>query len=301
LLIAGIIVPLPHRVTVPAVLQPKGSRRVFVAVGGTLISAIKPGTVVHKGDTLGKLENSDLERDIIQLQGRVEGLSTQLESLKRRSAHATHLGTRDPGSEIPATQQALADIEQRRQNRLHEQQRLTLTAPIDGSVLPPPHRPSVSGDDELENWSGSPLDESNIGAYLETGTLFCRVGDPDQFEAVLIVNQSEIEFVRVGQTVRLQLDQLPGRYLGGVIVEISEIDVETAPPELISGGDLPIRPDVRGKPQLVGVFYQANVAVDDQTYKLTPGAVGRARIYAAPMSLGRRIVRYLSSTLRLQL
>jgi len=301
LLIAGLVVPLPHRVTVPTVLQPKDGHRVFVAVGGTLVSAIEPGTVVRKGQTLGQLENPDLEMDVTQLRGRAEVLRTQLESLKRRSAHGTHLGIRDPGSEIPATEQALADVEQRLRKRLEEQQRLTLTAPIAGSILPPRRRPSMSGPDELEVWSGSPLDEGNLGAYLETGTLFCLVGDPDQIEAALVVNQSDIEFVRVSQAVRLQLNQLPGRYLGGVITEISEIDVETAPPELISAGDLPARTDVHGRSQLVGVFYQASVAIDDHTYKLTPGAVGRARIHAAPMSLGRRIARYLSSTFRLQL
>ena len=239
--------------------------------------------------------------DITQLRGRTEILRTQLDTLKRRSAHGTHLGARDPGSEIPATEQALADIEQRLQKRLDERQRLTLIAPIDGSVLPPRRRPDGSGPDELGMWSGRPLDEGNIGAYVETGTLFCQVGDPNRIEAMLVVNQSQIEFVRVSQTVRLQLNQLPGRYLRGVIMEISEIDVETAPSELISAGDLPTRTDANGKTHLVGVFYQANVAIDDHTNKLLPGAVGRAKIHASPMSLGRRIMRYLSSTFRLRL
>ena len=79
--------------------------------------------------------------EITQLRGRVEVLRTKLDSLKRRSAHATSLGARDPGSEMPATEQALSDAGQRLQKRLEEQRRLTLTAPIDGSVLPPRRRP----------------------------------------------------------------------------------------------------------------------------------------------------------------
>ena len=118
---------------------------------------------------------------------------------------------------------------------------------------------------------------------------------------MLVVNQTDIEFVRVGQKVRLQLDQLAGRYLSGEITEISKIDIETAPPELVVAGGLPARTDADGTTQLVGVFYQVNVAVGDQPYKLLPGAVGRARIHAASRSLVRRILRYLSSTFRLQL
>jgi len=296
-----LFIPLPHRVGAPAVLQPKEARRVFVSVPGLLVSSVKPGVAVREGQTLGQLENADLAMEITRLRGRQEILRTQLDSLKRRSAHQTHLGTRDSGSEIPATEQALADVEQRIEKRLEEQARLNLTAPSAGVVLPTRRRPSSINPGQLETWSGSPLDESNRGAYLETGTLFCLVGDPDRLEAMLVVNQTDIEFVRVGQRVRLQMGQLAGRYLRGEITEISKIDTETAPPELVAGGNLPVRTDVDGTTQLIGVFYQVNVALDDHPHKLLPGAAGQARIHATSRSLARRILRYLSSTFRLQL
>lgn len=296
-----LFIPLPHRVGAPAVLQPKEARRVFVSVPGLLVSAVESGMAVREGQTLGQLENADLAMEITRLRGRQEILRTQLDSLKRRSAHQTHLGTRDSGSEIPATEQALADVEQRLEKRLEEQARLNLTAPTAGVVLPARRRPGNTAPGQLETWSGSPLDESNRGAYLETGTLFCLVGDPNRLEAMLVVNQTDIEFVRVGQRVRLQLDQLDGRYLRGRIAEISKIDIETAPPELVAAGNLPVRNDADGTTQLVGVFYQGNVTIDDHPHKLLPGAAGRARIHAESRSLARRILRYLSSTFRLQL
>lgn len=297
----ALFIPLPHRVGASAVLQPKDARRVFVSVPGLLVSAIEPGAAVREGQTLGQLKNAGLSMEITRLRGRQKLLRTQLDVLKRRSAHQTHLGTRDAGSEIPATQQALADVEQRLQKRLEEHARLKLTSPTVGVVLPPRHRPSRLTPGRLETWSGSPLDEANRGAYLETGTLFCLVGDPDRLQAMLVVSQTDIEFVRVGQEVRLQLDQLAGRYLSGEIMEISKIDVETVPPELVAGGNLPVRTGIDGTAQLIGVFYQVNVAVSDHPYKLLPGAAGQARIHTASMSLAKRILRYLSSTFRLQL
>jgi len=300
-LAVALFIPLPHRVGAPVVLQPEDARRVFVPVPGLLVSAVEPGVAVAEGQPLGQLKNAELALEITRLRGQQEVLRTQLESLKRRSAHRTHLGTRDPGSEIPVTEQALADIEQRLEKRLEERSRLTLSSPIAGTVLPTRSRPIRLTAGQLETWSGSPLDESNRGAYLDKGTLFCLVGDPDRLEAMLVVNQTDIEFVRVGQKVRLQLDQVAGCYLDGGITEVSKIDAESAPPELVAAGNLPVRTDVDGATQLVGVFYQVNVAMNDHPYKLLPGAAGKARIHTASMSLARRILRYLSSTFRLQL
>ena len=297
----ALVIPLPHRVQAPAVLQPKDAHRVFVSVPGILASAVEPGVAVREGEPLGQLENAKLAMEITRLRGRQEILRTQLDSLKSRSANQTLRGTRDPGSEIPATEQALADIDQRLQKRMVEQGRLELTSPTAGVVMPARRQPDRSKPGRLETWSGSPLDASNRGAYLDTGTLFCLVGDPDRLEAMLVVNQTDIEFVRVGQKVRLQLGQLAGSHLSGEIVEIARIDVENAPPELVAAGNLPVQIDVDGTTQLAGVFYKVNVAVDDHSHQLIPGAAGRARIHAAPVSLGRRILRYLSSTFRLQL
>lgn len=300
-LAVALFIPLPCHVNAPAVLQPEDAHRVFVSAPGLLVWAVEPGAAVRKGQKLGQLENADLAMEITRLRGRQEVLRTQLESLKRRSAQQTHLGTRDAGSEIPATEQALANIDQRLQKRLEEQARLKLVSPAAGVVLPARRRPSRVASGHLETWSGSPLDASNLGAYLETGTLFCLVGDPERLEAMLVVDQTDIEFVRVGQTVRLQLNQLAGRYLSGKIAEISKLDIETVPPELVAAGDLPARTDADGTTQLVGVFYQVDVAIDDHPYELLPGAVGRARIRTASRSLARRALRYLSSTFRLQL
>ena len=188
-LIAMLAVPLPHRITVPAVLQTKDARGVFVPVAGRLTWAIEPGTAVRRGDVLGRLESPDLEMELARFRGQRKVLQSQLQSLKSRGAQQTNRGVRDAGSAIPAAEQALADIEDRLRRRQEEKSRLTLTSPAAGTVLPPRrrHEPSVTG--ELPSWSGQPLDRANEGAFLETGTLFCLVGDPQSLEAVLLIDQ----------------------------------------------------------------------------------------------------------------
>ena len=299
LLVAALLVPLPHRVTVPAVLQLHDARRVFVSAAGRLAWSIEPGTKVRQGDVLGRLEAPDLDMEISRLTGQRDVLQSQLQSLKARSDQQTNRGVRDAGSEIPTAEQALADIEDRLRKREEEKQRLTLTAPLAGTVLPPRRRQEDAASDELPFWTGQPLDPANQDAFLETGTLFCLVGDPHAFEALLVIDQSEIAFVQAGQQVQIQIDQLPGRYLLGQIEELAQIDAEAVPPELVAAGRLPLTKQADGETQLAGAFYQAKVSLAAHGYPLLPGATGRARIHVAPLSLGRRLVRYLSSTFRL--
>lgn len=297
-LAAAVAVPLPHRITVPAVLQPKDARGVFVQVAGRLTWAIEPGTAVRRGDVLGRLESPEREMELVRLRGQREVLRSQLQSLKSRSAQQTNRGVRDAGSAIPAAEQALADVEDRLHRREEEKRRLTLGAPVAGSVLPPRRRQETSVAGELPFWSGRPLDRANQGAFLETGTPFCLVGDPHSLEALLLIEQSDIAFVQTQQHVRIQIDQSPGGCLSGRIVDLSQIDADAVPPELVVADMLPLARQADGEMRLAGVFYQAKVSLASLDVPLLPGATGRARIEVSPLSLGRRLVRYLSSTFR---
>ena len=298
---AALLTPLPCHVTVPSVMQLRDASRIYVSVPGTLQWAVKPGTIVRAGDSVGRLSNADLDLELARLRGELAVRQSELESLRQRGAQQAGRGVRDAGSQIPAAEKALEDVQQRLQERVDEQDRLTLRAPVAGTVVPPSRRRSPTGPDELDWWSGEPLDPVNRGAYLADGTLFCLVGDPQALEALLVIDQSEVELVSTGQRVRVQVDQLPGCYLDGRISEMSQVDLESAPPELAASGMLPIRSSEEGRGQLVGVFYQAKVSLSDYPPELLPGATGRARIRVAPRSLGRRILRYLSDTFRFRL
>lgn len=296
--IAMLAAPLPHRITAPVVLQPKNARSVFVPVAGRLTWAIEPGTAVGRDSVLGRLENPDLEMELARLRGQREVLQSQLQSLKSRGAQQTNRGVRDAGSAIPAAEQALADVEDRLRRREEEKSRLTLISPVAGTVLPPRrrHEPSVTG--ELPSWSGQPLDRANEGAFLETGTLFCLVGDPQSLEGLLLIDQADIALVQAKQRVRIWIEQSPSGCLTGQIEDLSQIDADAVPPELVAAGMLPLATQADGKTQLSGVFYQAKVSLAPHDAVLLPGATGRARIDVAPLSLGQRLVRYLSGTFR---
>jgi putative peptide zinc metalloprotease protein len=294
---AIITLPLPARVSAPLVLHPRQPHYVYVSVPATLAKTTPAGTVVEKDQVLAQLVNLDVRKQIVELTGHRDQQRLQVQNLKLRLAADPSLAP-----QIPAAEELLADVESRLRQRQIDEQRLVLRSPLKGTVLPPParldkpYRPGV-----LDTWRGSPLDERNIHSYLETGTLFCLVGDPAALEAHLVIEQADMKFVRQGQRVRMQLDELPGGVLGGTIAEIAKTDLRVAPRELAAGNELPVAVDAEGVARPTETSYQVRVALDRSVPGLLLGDRGRAKILVEPQSLWQRGCRYLERTFNFKL
>lgn len=294
-LVACLFVPLPHRVAAPALVEPGNARHVYVTVAGTIVRGAQSGEQIRQSAPVAVLENLDLQLEIARLQGQRNQQKLHLENLKHRQ-------NRDAAAaaQIPTAEQALADLEERLERRIDDQKRLVVMAPTSGTVLPVRQRPRSYAAGELETWSGLPLDEANRGSRLETGTLLCQIGDPARLQASVVLDQRDVEFVRAGQEVRVLLDQSPDRALTGTILEVAEIDLKVTPAELLPEGTVPTRPDESGVPRPVSTMYQARVSLSGAESSVLIGQAGRAKIYTAPMSMARRLARYLSHTFRFE-
>jgi putative peptide zinc metalloprotease protein len=295
-LLCGVaLVPLPYRVHAPAIVEPRDDSRVYVSVPGRLVSGVAEGAEVARGETLATLENLELEQEITVLRGELERQTVLCENLRKSRI-------RDPqmGALLPAAEEALADARRRLVERLEDQSRLVVTAPIGGIVMPPRQRPDESTSEELPDWIGTPLDVENRGAWFETGALIGLVGAPDRLEALAVIDQADIELVRPGQTVRLSLDETPGAVITGTIQELARIDLDVAPPELVASGALPVRNDGPA-PRLASAAYQARIRLDPHAFPLRIRTAGSAKVIVDPTSLGWRVWRYLSTTFRFDL
>jgi len=291
-LAAVLLAPLPYRVAAPVVLEPQGGCRVYVSVPGTLTRSLKAGAVVERGETLAELEDLDVRRQIEELAGERDRQRLRLANLEAQLVE-------DPSvaPQIPAAREALADVEVRLRQRQQDQERLSLKSPLGGTVLPPPLRPARPyAQGRLENWWGSPLDTQNLGCHLTTGTLFCLVGDPGRLEAVLVVDQSDLAFVKPGQRARVRLAELPDGVLGGTVAEIAKTGLEIVPRELALGKALPTRFDEDGIARPLEPCYRVRVRLDEHERPLLVGTAGRAKILADPQPLGQRLYRYLRRT-----
>lgn len=291
---AIVLLPLPCRVQAPLLLQPEGAHHVYVSAPGTLRDAIRAGTVVERETTLARLVDLGIEQEIAKLNSEREQQRSHIRYLESQRAQ-------DPNAaeQLPSARKLLAELDEQLEEVQRRKTQLTLVAPVGGTVIAAPRRtprPSAAG--RLPKWSGTPLDTPNTGVFLESGTLLCLVGDPDRLQGVAMIDQSDVDFVQIGQRVKVQLAQLRHRMIRGSITEIAKIDLQAEPDQLTAAGTLPARQDANGIARPLTTAYQARIALDDHGEKLAVGACGRCKITVAPQSLGQRMLRYLSRTFR---
>lgn len=295
LLAAAFFIPLPYSIYCPVQVAPRAAATVYVSVGGQIRELrVRPGAQVAAGDVLAVLDSLDLELTITQLYGEQESLISRLDDLQRRA-----LQDEAAALEIDSTQESLAAIVKQLQQRIADRERLTIRAPVAGTVLPAERTPKRDKDlGLLPTWSGTPLDERNVGASLDAGVVLCRIGDPAKLSAEIAIDQQAIEFVREQQSVDVILDELPGTRLSSRIASVSQSDLKVAPRGLSAkaGGQVATRTDAAGHERPINVTYQASVPLDDADGLMVLGVHGQARIHAGYQTLAARVWRYASET-----
>ncbi|NNE00165.1 MAG: HlyD family efflux transporter periplasmic adaptor subunit, partial [Pirellulaceae bacterium] len=288
-------IPLPHHIDCAFEIQSSEVGRVYAGAPGHIQLAVRPGTTVNVGDTIAVLRNPDLEIRLADLEGEEEVAVLQLENLSKRVRE-----NRSLSAQFETQKELLHSIRSLKAKTQEELDRLTVKATQTGFVMPPPERKSQeTGDNRLPSWTGTPLEERNRGAMLTADDLICEIGAENAFEAVLMIDQGDVQLVREGQEVDLKLDSRRLATFSGVIEEKSQEPLNAASTSLSSqtGGDLQTEIDpTTGMIKPRSVTYQARVPLDPSELPLRPGYRGSAKIHVDPMSLGNRLWRVIAKT-----
>ena len=323
-------VPFPHRVHCALEIQPREAKAVYVDVpdGGRIAEDLvevpgkgrvrvpaEPGQRVDAGEVVAVLGNVDLDLKVAQLEGQLKQYEAKLRGVEQQRF-------RDPraGAELPELRKACATLREQLAKKSAERERLTLRAPVAGMVLPPPITPRREAPEaQLPGWSGTPLDRENLGAHLADGTLFCLIGDPTKYEAILVIDQSDVDLVRKGQRVEILLDEYPHQRFTHdllpradgatdrrtlVIQEVANEDLKIAPQRLSTKaqGALPTETDpASGVERPRTTVYQARVPLDAPEGMLRIGLRGQARVHVGWTPLGKRIWRFVQHTFNFRL
>ncbi len=294
-----LLVPLPHQVQSVFTVKPRGAVPVYPRVDGRLVEiTVQPGDRVEAQQKLGRIENVELQLQLEQLNGDKARLQVQLDNLRDLQL------LRGRGDDLASGQKAqieavLRSVEKEIAQVQREIDQLDILAPVAGMVLQPEYRPSPpSSDGRLPSWTGSPLSERNLNSIMTKSDLFCRIGEPDQLEAELILDQSVIDFIREGQKVELKFEALPHEVFEGTIGEIGLDRLEVAPPSLTAqgGGGLETVSDPStGLARPLHASYPARVELPREK-RLQVGMKGYAKIHADWIPLGHRLYRYIAKT-----
>ena len=162
-------VPMPDRIRVKGVIQATHSRELYSDSGGALVDLLaRPGERVAAGQVLARLENPELEFEILSVrQQREQLLAQELQAISTTVADLEPLGRQ---------RQA---IEQKLTELLRQQQALTLRAPIEGI------------------WSASELDASR-GQWLARGGSLGTVVDERDWRFVAVLPQVSTHLFEAG-------------------------------------------------------------------------------------------------------
>ena len=295
------LLPLPHREYCTLQIEPHDAATVRTIVPGRIEEIpVKPGQHVEPGQVLMRLSNPDVNLAVAELEGKLAVLHAQLNGLYLQGFQdkSAALLVESVNEQIGSAQEALAQ-------KQADLARLTLVAPKAGVVLPPPEQPEKPAHDgQLTGWSGTPLLERNLGAFLTESTVVCLVGDPQEMQANLILDQSQIDFIAAGQETDIKLDHLPLDLLHGRIAEIAMSDTKVAPRNLSNkkGGELATKTDEGGVERPLSPSYEALVypltGPDDV---LRSGLRGRAKIHARWQTVAERAWRILGETFHFRL
>lgn len=294
--VAGVfLIPLPHYVRCGFYVQSRGAASLYVESAGALQQIhVRPGDRVGAGEPIVTLENSDVQLEIVRLEGQRRGLETRLASLRQRA-----FDDESAAAEIGEVEEAITAINEQVARRAQDLAALHITAPGAGVVLPPASIPQPAHDaSRLPNWHGTPFDQRNLHAFLAEGVPICQIGDPNSVEAILAIDQGDIEFVQGDQPVEIFVEQFPGRVLRSRIEQIARLDMQDLPQSLSSkaGGDVATQADASGRERPLTTTYQANAPLVSTGYGLLIGATGQAKIHVGHQTIATRLWRYLCQT-----
>lgn len=260
LLAALAVVPVPVRPAAPGLVdiaEPDFFRTEIAArVAGVTVAA---GESVEAGRALARLENADLDAEVLAVRAR-------LDAALAREAMARRLG--DLAEAFAAAE--AAEVLARRAAELDDRAAsLNLTARRPGTIL-------------------SEAPEDLIGRWLPAGAVVVEVGDPSDLVVTALIDAADAADFRraVGMTVRFVPDAPEHPVIYGVLRRVAPGTASSIPEALQATADGPIAmQDIAGTWRPVRPQVEAEIVLDE-TEGLRPGERGVVRLERHWQSLG---------------
>ena len=272
--------PVTRRITAPLVAVPAQSHALFAVAPGELRFTAAEGAWVERGEVVARLANPELEL----------ALAAAEDAVRERRVHLAQLRTLQatlPASArmLPAAAAELADAEAHLAEQQTMADSLVIRAPAAGRVLaPPPRAAERIGDDTLPTWTGSPLDERNLGAWIEQGTPLAVIAPSGPWTAWAGVDQSDAPDVQPGQQARIIVDQHPTTIFTGRVTEVSRRARDNSP----AGAAAPPRDaDTLGDDR----YHVVKLTLDAPSDALLASARGTTKIAAYDATVGELLWR----------
>ena len=297
LLAAALLIPLPHYVDMPVYVQPVGMASVYVKEPG-IVQEIhaRPATYIQRSTPILRLANDQLENQVLEAEAEVAKCNAQLHAVEELKVEGDQRASF-------AYETAVIQLRNSQDHLKQQKMRLTslqVTAPSDGWIVPVPDQKEPGSDaDRLPKLVGNPLSPQNLSATLPEQTLVCHIApDLEKWEAMILVDQQDIEFVQAGQSIKLWLAMIPNQVFPTEVDEIAIEPMKFIPPQMASqnAGPIEATTSLGGKFKPESAKYLVKAQVVDRSGNFTKDSTGVARIHVGYETVGRRVWRFLAHT-----
>jgi putative peptide zinc metalloprotease protein len=138
-----------------------------------------------------------------------------------------------------------------------------------------------------------------VGQWLKPGKPFCEVGDPHHLAAHLIVDQSDIDLIRLGRRAWVKVYGRAETTYASEVAEVAKRNRDEIPPELshMAGGEIAGKADPKTgqiKPQTA--VYEVIIPIENLQLTLQPGLRGFAKIDGGTHTFGWWLWRLITKT-----
>jgi putative peptide zinc metalloprotease protein len=279
-IIAGVLlIPTPLRVQGTLVLKAADPEVIYPEVEGQVTRIyLRDGDFVKKDQPIASMINLPKQRERLAL--------TEQIAINRAKAEM-YLGSLNTGDRGLLRQyEANASALEPAVSKITEQiGKLTLYAHRDGYVLGLPH-------------------PETTGQWLKPGGKpFCEVGDPRKLEAHIILDQSDVDFVKLDQASRpkawIKIYGDSERTIKSYVDQVSMKNRDEVSPEQSNqaGGEIATKPDQKtGTLRPLTPIYEVIIPVDNPDLRLHVGSRGFAKIDAGSCTLGWWLWRAIAKT-----
>jgi hypothetical protein len=221
-------IPVPHRIDCRCTLQPTVRRFAVAPHDGILLeSFVKPGDIVAAGQIVARMDGRELSLELAELVAQLETATKKRDV--NRSAHDA-AATKISEFEMEQLDAQLKLVRFRLQN-------LEIKTEIDGIVL--------QGD--LEDARGAPV---------KRGDVLAEISPLEQLKLEVDVRESDVNYVKTGQSATVVLDGSPFNTLHGTIDSIHPMS------------------EIRNESNV----FVAEMNLHNTNRQLRPGMQGRAKV-----------------------
>jgi hypothetical protein len=127
------------------------------------------------------------------------------------------------------------------------------------------------------------------------GSELCSIASQADWQAAILVPQTDIELIRLGQQVRVFARSYQQGYLSGVVDSIDASPIAQLPIELVVAGKIAVDPNSLHASKSLEPMYRVTVRLhpEEPRASLTIRSVGLARVQLERCSLFERASRFL--------